>query len=67
MTGTVVWFNDRKGYGFIESDADKQQIFVHYSGINKTGFKSLTEGSKVTFDTDTNDKGIKAVNVTVVN
>lgn len=67
MTGTVVWFNDRKGYGFIESDEDKQQIFVHYSGINKNGFKSLTEGSKVTFDTDTNNKGIKAVNVTVVN
>lgn len=65
-TGTVQWFNDKKGFGFIKPDDSEKEIFVHYSGINKSGFKSLTEGSRVTYDTDNNDKGVKAVNVEIL-
>ena len=63
--GTVKWFNDRKGYGFIAQD-NGQDIFVHHSEINGTGFKSLKEGERVTFDIEQGQKGPAAANVTVV-
>ena len=62
--GIVKWFDDRKGYGFIEQE-DGQDVFVHHSGINATGFKSLSEGDSVTFDVEQGKKGPSAVNVTV--
>ena len=64
-TGTVKWFNERKGFGFIEQE-DGQDVFVHHSGINATGFKSLSEGDRVTFDVVQGQKGPAAVNVTVI-
>jgi CspA family cold shock protein len=63
--GTVKWFNERKGYGFIEQE-DGPDVFVHHSGITGTGFKSLREGDRVTFDIEQGEKGPAAVNVTVV-
>ena len=63
--GIVKWFNDRKGFGFIEQE-DGQDVFVHHSGINASGFKSLSEGDRVTFDVVQGPKGPAAANVTVV-
>lgn len=63
--GTVKWFNRTKGYGFIEQE-NGPDVFVHYSGISGSGFKSLNEGDKVTFDIEQGQKGPSAVNVTVV-
>ena len=63
--GTVKWFDERKGYGFIEQE-DGADVFVHHSGINATGFKSLNEGDRVTFDVEEGKKGPAAVNVTVI-
>ncbi len=62
--GTVKWFNEKKGYGFIESE-DGSDVFVHFSGINDTGFKTLNEGDKVSFTVEQGQKGPAAVNVTV--
>ena len=63
--GSVKWFDDRKGYGFIEQE-DGPDVFVHHSAINATGFKSLREGDQVTFDIEQGQKGPAAANVTVV-
>lgn len=63
--GTVKWFNNHKGFGFIEQ-ADGPDVFVHHSGINASGFKSLDEGDKVTFDLVQGQKGPAAENVTLV-
>jgi CspA family cold shock protein len=63
--GTVKWFNEKKGYGFIEQE-DGSDVFVHFSGINGTGFKTLYEGDRVTFTVEEGQKGPSAVNVTVV-
>jgi cold shock protein len=63
--GIVKWFNGSKGYGFIEQE-EGPDVFVHFSGINAGGFKSLNEGDRVTFDIEEGDKGPSAVNVTTV-
>ncbi|MFH1480912.1 MAG: cold shock domain-containing protein, partial [Pseudomonadota bacterium] len=63
--GSVKWFDDHKGYGFIEQEGGPD-VFVHHSGINGNGFKSLKEGDRVTFDVEQGKKGLSAVNVTVV-
>jgi CspA family cold shock protein len=62
--GTVKWFNESKGFGFIQQESGPD-VFVHHSGINAQGFKSLSEGDKVTFDVQQGPKGPSAVNVTV--
>ena len=63
--GIVKWFNDQKGYGFIKQE-EGPDVFVHHTGINGVGFKSLQEGDQVTFDLEEGQKGPAAVNVTVV-
>ncbi|MBF0329750.1 MAG: cold-shock protein [Nitrospirae bacterium] len=60
--GTVKWFNDSKGFGFITSE-DGSDVFVHHTSIQGSGFKSLAEGDKVTFDVEKGPKGPKAINV----
>lgn len=61
-TGTVKWFNDRKGYGFI-NEAEGRDIFVHFSSIDMTGFKTLAEGERVIFEVEETDRGPEAKNV----
>ena len=65
MTGKVKWFDGKKGYGFITAENGKE-IFVHFSGIVKDGFKSLNEGQAVEFEIGTSAKGEQAINVNVV-
>ena len=64
--GTVKWFNDEKGYGFISPDEGGDDLFVHHSGIAGEGFKSLDEGAKVTYVATQGKKGMQAENVTPV-
>ena len=63
--GTVKWFSEQKGYGFIEQD-DGKDLFVHHTSISGTGFKSLTEGQRVQFEIEENPKGPKAINVEIL-
>ena len=63
--GTVKWFNETKGFGFIEQE-DGTDVFVHHSRINATGFKNLNQGDKVTFTVEQGQKGPAAVDVTVI-
>ena len=65
-TGTVKWFNSEKGYGFITPDEGGKDLFVHHTGINADGFKTLAEGARVSYDAEAGDKGPKAVNVTAL-
>jgi CspA family cold shock protein len=62
LTGTVKWFDSKKGYGFITAD-NGQDVFVHYTGINGQGFRTLEEGERVSFSITQSEKGLKAVNV----
>jgi CspA family cold shock protein len=64
--GTVKWFNNSKGYGFITTDGDKD-VFVHYKAITGQGYKSLNEGDKVEFEIEDGPKGPQAANVTKIN
>jgi len=65
-TGTVKWFNDDKGFGFITPDEGGKDLFVHYSAITADGFRSLAEGARVSFETEDGAKGPKAVNVSPI-
>ena len=65
-TGTVKWFSDDKGFGFITPDEVGKDLFVHHSAIVADGFRTLPEGAKVSFESEPSDKGPKAVNVQVI-
>ncbi|MGB2908025.1 MAG: cold shock domain-containing protein [Candidatus Aminicenantaceae bacterium] len=60
--GTIKWFDERKGYGFIAGE-DGEDVFVHFSSISMAGFKTLAEGDEVTFDVEENERGLVAKNV----
>jgi cold shock protein len=65
-TGTVKWFSDEKGFGFITPDDGGKDLFVHHTGINSNGFRTLAEGAKVSFEAENGPKGPNAVNVTAI-
>jgi CspA family cold shock protein len=65
-TGTVKWFNDAKGFGFITPDDGSKDLFVHQDSVVAEGGRPLTEGTKVSFDSESSDKGPRAANVSVV-
>jgi CspA family cold shock protein len=65
-TGTVKWFSDEKGFGFITPDEGSKDLFVHHTSIQADGYRSLAEGARVEYDSEQGDKGPKAVNVRVV-
>ncbi|GAK87569.1 cold shock protein CspA [Vibrio ponticus] len=65
-TGTVKWFNETKGFGFITPDNGGADVFVHFRAITSDGFKTLAEGQKVSFDIEQGGKGPQAANVTVL-
>ena len=62
--GTVKWFNEEKGFGFITNESNGEDVFVHFSGIVSEGFKSLAEGQKVSFEITKGNRGMQATNVT---
>ena len=66
MKGTVKWFNEEKGFGFITNEQSGKDIFVHFSGIALNGFKTLEEGQQVSFDTTQGPRGEQAVNVNYI-
>lgn len=66
ISGTVKWFNDAKGYGFITREDGGKDVFAHFSAINGDGFKSLAEGDRVTFEVTQGDKGPQAAGITKV-
>lgn len=65
MQGKIKWFNSKKGFGFIEQETG-EDVFVHYSAIEMTGFKTLSEGERVQFEIEENDKGLSAKKVVKV-
>lgn len=65
-TGTVKWFNGDKGFGFIAPEDGSADVFAHFSAINSTGFRSLNEGDRVSYDTQQGPKGLQAANITVL-
>ena len=67
LTGKVKWFNDQKGYGFLASEGENEDIFVHFSAVEMDGFRSLKEGQTVTYEAERSDKGLKATKVVPVN
>jgi CspA family cold shock protein len=65
-TGTVKWFSDEKGFGFITPDEGDKDLFVHHTGIEGNGFRTLAEGSRVSYESEAGPKGPKAVNVQAI-
>ena len=66
-TGEVKWFNNTKGWGFIAQKGSEEDIFVHFSAVNGTGYKTLIAGQMVSFDLQRGDRGLHAINVTLLN
>lgn len=65
-TGTVKWFNEDKGFGFVEADDKSADVFVHFSAIQSSGFRTLEEGAKVEYDVEQGPKGPQASNLSVI-
>ncbi|CCQ12590.1 putative Cold shock-like protein [Pseudoalteromonas luteoviolacea B = ATCC 29581] len=66
LTGSVKWFNESKGFGFISQDHDKKDVFVHFRAIKSDGFRTLAEGQKVSFTVSQGQKGLQAEDVEVI-
>jgi CspA family cold shock protein len=65
MQGTVIWFNNQKGYGFISREDGEKDLFVHHTAIQMKGYRTLKEGQKVSFEVEQGPNGLQAANVTV--